>query len=177
MRLFWFQNEAHLGTKYSKMHRLTHEVPRYFFNSSTPYLSADRWEQLFMMDLTPIAYTDKKEKKLSSYIRKFGVEQLQIHIQYEGGLPNIWVNAQIFLHIWGGVSHIWLCLQLLHSEYPYKFDFLFYQCTGLVLVHWRPVIVIGDIFVYDWLNVPECCQLVQDSPVATPLVPLHRKAE
>jgi hypothetical protein len=31
----------------------------------------------------------KKKIKFSSYIRKFRVEQLQSHIRYEEGLPNI----------------------------------------------------------------------------------------
>ncbi len=50
---------------------------------------------------------------------------------YMWGLPNIWGNAQIFSHIWGG--HLsYLTLQPLPSEFPNtwrKFNFLFYQCT------------------------------------------------
>ncbi len=66
-----------------------------------------------------------KKIKLSSYIRKFRMEQLQSHIWGRAG------NAQIFPHIWGS-RWSYMTLQLLHSEFPYiwgKFDFLFYQCT------------------------------------------------
>ncbi len=48
---------------------------------------------------------------------------------YEEGLPNIWGNAQIFSHIWGG-RLLYMTLQLVPSEFPYiweKFYFLFYQ--------------------------------------------------
>jgi hypothetical protein len=34
-------------------------------------------------------HTDKTENQISLYIRKFRVEQLQSHIQYEEGLPII----------------------------------------------------------------------------------------
>ncbi len=47
--------------------------------------------------LTP----DKKENQIF-LIRKFRMEQLRSHTVYEEGLRNIWRNAQIFNHIWGG---------------------------------------------------------------------------
>ncbi len=53
---------------------------------------------------------------------------------YEEGLPNIWGNAQIFSHIWGGLLS-YMTLQLLPSGFPYiwgKFCFLFYQCSNLI---------------------------------------------
>ncbi len=80
-----------------------------------------------------LPYTEKKENKISSYIRKFRVEQLQSHIW--GRLPYIWGNAQTFPHIQyeeAVVIYEWMTLELRHSEFPCiwgKFDFLFYQCT------------------------------------------------
>jgi hypothetical protein len=74
----------------------------------------------------------KKKIKFSSFIRKFRIE-CSCKVIYEEGLPNIWGNAQIFSHIWGG-RQSYMTLQLLHSEFPYirgKLDFLFYQCTVL----------------------------------------------
>ncbi len=69
--------------------------------------------------LFPANATDaliKNKIKLSSYIRKFRVEQLQSHIWGRASY-NIWGNAQIFPHIGGGrLSH--MTLQLLHSKFP-----------------------------------------------------------
>ncbi len=76
-------------------------------------------------------YNDKKENQIFSYIRKFRVEQLQIH---KGFL--IYEEMRRYFPIYEeAVSHIGMtlhCLQLLHSEFPYiwgKFDYLFYQCS------------------------------------------------
>jgi hypothetical protein len=55
-------------------------------------------------------YTDKKERKKFPHIQG-NSEWSSCKVIYEEGLPNIWGNAQIFLHIWGGrYSYcIWLC--------------------------------------------------------------------
>ncbi len=62
------------------------------------------WPLIFVINFSLPSYLPctliKKKIKFSSFIRKF---------VYEEGLPNVWGNAQIFPHIWGAVSHIWLC--------------------------------------------------------------------
>ncbi len=57
---------------------------------------------------------------------------------YEEGLPNIWGNAQIFPHIWGG-RWSYMTLQLLHSEFPYTVNeenliVFFISAAGVVVV-------------------------------------------
>jgi hypothetical protein len=52
-------------------------------------------------DSIPGSTLIKKKIKFSSYIRKFRVEQLQSHIWGRASY-NIWGNAQIFPHKWGG---------------------------------------------------------------------------
>ncbi len=76
-------------------------------------------------------YTDKKESKISSYIRKFRMEQLQSHI---------WLTTFSYMGKYLYISIIllgspssYLTLQLLHSEFPLtrgKFYFIFCQCTN-----------------------------------------------
>ncbi len=74
-------------------------------------------------------YTDKKENQISSYLRKFRMEQLQ---------SRIWLRASSYMGKYFRISsytyqealpHIWvMTLQLLHSEFPYiwgKFNFFF----------------------------------------------------
>ncbi len=56
-----------------------------------------RWQGICTLPLYSTLI--KKKIKFSSYVGKFRVEQLQSH---EEGLPNIWGNAEIFPHIWGG---------------------------------------------------------------------------
>ncbi len=80
----------------------------------------------------------KKIIKLSSYIRKFRMEQLQFAKSYmTNGLlnPHIWGNICTFPHVLGSPSS-YMTLQLLHFEFPYiwgKFDFLFYHCKLQVI--------------------------------------------
>jgi hypothetical protein len=50
----------------------------------------------------------KKKTKFSSSRRKFRWDRLQNHIWGRASI-SIWGNAQIFNHIKGGPSHIWLC--------------------------------------------------------------------
>jgi hypothetical protein len=57
-------------------------------------------------------YTDKKEIKFSSYLRKFWMEQLQSHIWLYGLLIYVWRSICAFPHILGSPS------SLLHSEFP-----------------------------------------------------------
>ncbi len=69
----------------------------------------------------------KKKIKLSSYIRKFRMEQLQSHVWLTA---SSWGNICAFPLILGSSSS-YMTLQLLHSEFPFiwgKSYFLFYQC-------------------------------------------------
>jgi hypothetical protein len=56
-------------------------------------------------------------------------------IKFSWGLPNIWGNAQIFPHMWGGrYSHIWHCNCSILNFLTYiwgKFSFLFNQCRNV----------------------------------------------
>jgi hypothetical protein len=64
------------------------------------------------------SYTDKKENKFFSYIRKFRME-------------HIWGNVCAFPLILGSPSS-YMTLQLLHSEFLYiweNFFIIFYQCS------------------------------------------------
>ncbi len=63
----------------------------------------------------------KKKIKLSSYIWKFRMEQLQSYIW--GGLPNIWGNAQIFEE---AVSYIWLFICSVLNFLTYEENFIFF---------------------------------------------------
>ncbi len=85
---------------------------------------------MFNEDFYLPLYTDNKENQIF-LIYKETQKWSSCKVIYVEGLPNIWGNAQIFPHIWGG-RQSYMALQLLHSEFPYiwgKFDFLFYQCV------------------------------------------------
>ncbi len=61
----------------------------------------------------------KKKTKFSSLMRKFRWDRLQSHILiYEEGLPNVWGNAQIFNHKWGG-PETYMTLQPIPSAFTY----------------------------------------------------------
>jgi hypothetical protein len=77
-------------------------------------------------------YTDKKIK-FSSYIGKFRLEQLQIHIwltasSYMGKYLRIssYIRKSFLIYVWLATAPLWISL------YMRKFDFLFYQCTLLL---------------------------------------------
>ncbi len=71
------------------------------------------------------SYTDNKSNQIFSIYKEIQSGS-SCKVIYEEGLPNIWGNAQIFPHIWGG-RYSYMTLQLLHFEFPYiwgKFYFL-----------------------------------------------------
>ncbi len=73
---------------------------------------------------TAISTLIKKKIKLSSYIKKFRMGQLQSHI---------WLTASSYMGKHLRISSC-LTLQLLHFEFPYiwgKSYFLFYQCKAM----------------------------------------------
>jgi hypothetical protein len=65
-----------------------------------------------------LSHTDKKEKKIFLIYKEIQSGAVAKSYMYEEGLPNIWGNAQIVPHIWGGRKS-YRTLQLLHSEFPY----------------------------------------------------------
>jgi hypothetical protein len=73
------------------------------------------------------SFTDKKENKFSSYKRKFRVEQLQSHIQYE--LRN---EMRKYFPIYEeAVSHIWLCNWSTLNFLIYEENFIFFFISVL----------------------------------------------
>jgi len=72
---------------------------------------------------------EKRKKKFSSLEGNSEWSGCKVIYMRKGFL-----NAQIFNHIWGGVSHIWLCNRSLLNFLTYEENliFLFNQCTGLL---------------------------------------------
>ncbi len=76
--------------------------------------------------------TDKKENKLSTYIRKSRRERFQSHLWLITFSYSIWLNICAFPHIQYVLGNP--SLQQLPSEFPYiwgKFFFLSYHCGNL----------------------------------------------
>ncbi len=71
-------------------------------------------------------HTDKKENKIVLICKEIP-SGASCKVIYEEGIPNIWGNAQIFHHIWGG-RQSYMTLQLNFLIYEDKF-ILFFQCT------------------------------------------------
>jgi hypothetical protein len=84
---------------------------------------------LFRLFLHLRATLIKKKIRLSSYIRKFRMEQLQSHIWLTAS-SYIWWNICAFPHILESLPHIWLCnCSILNFPSLWvKFYFIFYQC-------------------------------------------------
>ncbi len=81
-------------------------------------------------------YTDKKEMIMT-------FNGIGCKVIYEEGLPNIWGNAEIFNHIWGGCLS-YMTLLSIPYEFPYKwgkFDLFFYRryiyLKGVVTKDWN----------------------------------------
>jgi hypothetical protein len=80
-----------------------------------------------------LGYTDKKMKKLSSYMRIS--DGIGCKVIYGDGLPNIWGNPQIFNHMWGGRwSMVIYDIGPDPSEFPYIRKILFYFLSVWSLV-------------------------------------------
>ncbi len=80
--------------------------------------------------------SDKKENKIF-LIKKEIKKWNSCKVIYEEGLPNMWGNAQIFPHIWGG-RYSSKTLQLLHFEFHiYEENLIFFFINVLYLFPFR----------------------------------------
>ncbi len=77
-------------------------------------------------DVTNQTLLGRTEKKISSYIKKFRWERLQSHIWGKA-------SAQIFSHIWGGLSHIRLCSCSLLDFLKYEENIVFFFISAGII--------------------------------------------
>ncbi len=80
-------------------------------------------------------YTDKKENKVSSHIRKFRRERLQSHMWLTAS-SNMTKYLRISSYCILGSPSSYMTLQPLRSKFPYiwgKINFLFYHCRDVAI--------------------------------------------